>query len=119
MDQHIFIYDHRRRSLPRVSCYDSPYRGSVTDASLSSYGGWINRPPHAVWAPLELRRSRLKLGRGGARQSAISESAHWKVCKRDGEGTFAGSRGNDRVAPIPAVRGIEIERQGSTLKNHS
>ena len=28
-----------------------------------AYGGWINRPPHAVWAPLELRRSRLKLGR--------------------------------------------------------
>ena len=49
MDQHIFIYDHRRRSLPRVSCYDSPYRGSVTDASLSSYGPPLRRS--ARWDP--------------------------------------------------------------------
>jgi hypothetical protein len=27
-----------------------------------------------------------------------------KVCKSDGEGTFAGTRGNGEVAPIPAVR---------------
>jgi hypothetical protein len=30
------------------------------------------------------------------------------------EGTFAGTRGNDDNAPIPAIRGTEIERQGST-----
>ena len=36
-----------------------------------------------------------------------------KVGKSDGEGTFAGVRGNDEVAPIPAVRRAEIERQGS------
>jgi hypothetical protein len=38
-----------------------------------------------------------------------------KVGKSDGEGTFAGPRGNDKVAPRPAVRGAAIERQGSTL----
>jgi hypothetical protein len=27
-----------------------------------------------------------------------------KVCKSDGEGTFAGTRGNGEVAPIPVVR---------------
>jgi hypothetical protein len=31
--------------------------------------------------------------------------------------TFAGSHGNGREAPIPAIRGTEIERQGSTLKH--
>jgi hypothetical protein len=40
MAAHIHIWDDRRRSTPRGSCYDSPYRGSVTDSSLSSY-----RPP--------------------------------------------------------------------------
>jgi hypothetical protein len=32
-----------------------------------------------------------------------------KVGKSDGEGTFAGTRGNDKVAPIPVVRGSAIE----------
>jgi len=27
-----------------------------------------------------------------------------KVGKSDGKGTFAGTRGNDKVAPIPAIR---------------
>ena len=31
------------------------------------------------------------------------------VRKRDGEGTFAGPRGNGEVAPSPAVRGTLIE----------
>jgi hypothetical protein len=39
--------------------------------------------------------------------------------QRDGEGTFAGMRGNDGVAPIPAVRGATIEPLESTLKSHS
>ena len=29
-----------------------------------------------------------------------------KVGKSDGEGTFAGTRGNDKVAPIPAIRRV-------------
>jgi|SRR6516165_6590758 hypothetical protein len=33
-----------------------------------------------------------------------------KVCKSDGEGTFAGTDGNGEVAPIPAVRGQDDER---------
>jgi len=27
-----------------------------------------------------------------------------KVCKSDGQGTFAGTQGNGEVAPVPAVR---------------
>jgi len=42
-----------------------------------------------------------------------------KVRKWDGEGTFAGSRGNDGVATVSAVRSAEIERQGSTPCGHS
>jgi len=30
-----------------------------------------------------------------------------KVCKSDGQGTFAGTQGNGEVAPIPAVHAIE------------
>src|SRR6516165_3344940 len=37
-----------------------------------------------------------------------------KVCNQDGEETFPGTRGNDRIAPIPAGRGAAIQRQGST-----
>jgi len=37
-----------------------------------------------------------------------------KVCKSDGQGTFAGTQGNGEVAPIPAVRGTAIEPRGST-----
>jgi hypothetical protein len=29
--------------------------------------------------------------------------------KSDGEGTFAGTRGNDEYAPIPAVRRVTVE----------
>jgi len=42
-----------------------------------------------------------------------------KVGKSDREGTFAGARGVNKVAPISAVRGAAIERQGSTLSGHS
>jgi hypothetical protein len=38
-----------------------------------------------------------------------------KVGKSDDEGTFAGARGNDEVAPIPAVRAAAIGRLKSTL----
>ena len=37
-------------------------------------------------------------------------NARYRFSKR----TLAGTRGNGRGAPIPAIRGIEIERQGST-----
>jgi hypothetical protein len=39
-----------------------------------------------------------------------------EVGKSDWEGTFAGTLGNDEDAPIPAIRGTEIERQGSTRR---
>jgi hypothetical protein len=35
-----------------------------------------------------------------------------------GEGTFAGTRGNDKVAPIPAVRGVATEPLGPTQLRH-
>jgi hypothetical protein len=35
-----------------------------------------------------------------------------------GEETFAGTPGNDENAPIPAIRGTEIERRGSILSGH-
>jgi len=38
-----------------------------------------------------------------------------KVGKSDGEGTFAGTRGSDGVAPIAVVRQVAIEARGSTL----
>jgi hypothetical protein len=41
-----------------------------------------------------------------------------KVRKQDGEGTFAGTRGNDRVAPIPAVRTTAIVPRNSTQSGH-
>jgi hypothetical protein len=37
-----------------------------------------------------------------------------KVCKPDGEGTFAGTRGNEQDAPIPVVREPAIEARCST-----
>jgi hypothetical protein len=36
-----------------------------------------------------------------------------------GEGTFAGTRGNDKVAPIPVVRPTMIGRLKSTLSGPS
>src|SRR6516164_9389325 len=38
-----------------------------------------------------------------------------KVGKSDGEGTFAGTRGSDGVAPIAVVRQVAIEARDSTL----
>ena len=38
-----------------------------------------------------------------------------KVGKSDGEGTSAGVRGNDQVAPIAVVRQVATEARGSTL----
>ena len=38
-----------------------------------------------------------------------------KVGKWDGEGTFAGTHGNDGVAPTAVIRGTAIEPLGSTL----
>ena len=37
---------------------------------------------------------------------------------RFGQETIAGVWGNGRDAPLPALRGTEIERQGSTLRGH-
>jgi hypothetical protein len=37
-----------------------------------------------------------------------------KVDKSDCERTLTRASGNDKVAPVPAIRGTEIERQGST-----
>jgi hypothetical protein len=36
-----------------------------------------------------------------------------KVCKEDGEGTFAGTRGNDKVAPIAVAHAAALERASS------
>jgi len=48
------------------------------------------------------RRSNLRRARhGGGLRSAIHPT---KVGKSNGEGTFAGMLGNDKVAPIPAIR---------------
>jgi hypothetical protein len=38
-----------------------------------------------------------------------------KVGKSDGEGTFAGTRGNDKVAPFPVIRVAAAEPRISTL----
>jgi len=37
---------------------------------------------------------------------------------RFSKGTLAGTRGNGRDAPIPVIRGTEVERQGSTQSCH-
>jgi hypothetical protein len=37
-----------------------------------------------------------------------------KVCKSNGEGTFAGTRGNGEVAPIPDLPALASERGGPT-----
>jgi hypothetical protein len=37
-----------------------------------------------------------------------------KVCKEDGEETYAGTRGNDKVAPIADRSGLKRGRQQST-----
>jgi hypothetical protein len=42
-----------------------------------------------------------------------------EVCKPDGEETIARTRVNDEDAPTAAIRGTEIDRQGSTLSRHS
>ena len=40
-----------------------------------------------------------------------------KVGKSDGEGTFAGTRGNDKVAPIPDLPALALEWRGPTHNN--
>jgi hypothetical protein len=42
-----------------------------------------------------------------------------KVGRSDGEATFAGTRGNDKVAPKPAVRLSWVERVKPTHSGHS
>jgi hypothetical protein len=42
-----------------------------------------------------------------------------KVRKQDGEGTFAGTHGNDRVAPIRVIREAAIELARSTQSRRS
>jgi hypothetical protein len=42
-----------------------------------------------------------------------------KVGKSDGEGTFPRTRGNDKVAPIPAVRRVSRQGVRTTHKSHS
>jgi hypothetical protein len=42
-----------------------------------------------------------------------------KVGKSDWEGTFAGTQGNDKDAPIPDLRVITIRPQGPTFNGHS
>ena len=39
-----------------------------------------------------------------------------KVCKWDGEETFAGTRGNDGVAPFPAIRSAALKPRCQTPK---
>jgi hypothetical protein len=41
-----------------------------------------------------------------------------KVCNQDGQETFTGTRGNDKVAPTPAIREAPIEPSGSTRRRH-
>ena len=42
-----------------------------------------------------------------------------RVRKPDGEPTFAGSRGNDEVAPITDIPALDPNRGGSTVSSHS
>jgi hypothetical protein len=55
----------------------------------------------------------------------VNSTSYWLTMrddegrKSDGEGTFAGTRGNDEYAPIPAVRGATIEPLEPTLMRHS
>jgi hypothetical protein len=42
-----------------------------------------------------------------------------KVCKSDGQGTFAGTQGNGEVAPKAAVRRVESNRRSRTDFGHS
>src|SRR5215472_2432506 len=59
----------------------------------------------------EYDRSRLKSRKslnasffGSMPGSTVSKCTMTKVGKSDGKGTFARTRGNDKVAPIPAIR---------------
>src|SRR5438067_6838823 len=66
--------------------------------------------------PRALRR--LAGSRSSPQQTTDFRRTMAKVCKSGGEGTFAERHGNGEVAPTPAVRAIEIERQGSTQLRH-
>jgi hypothetical protein len=52
----------------------------------------------------------------------VDPTTHWRGHEgrlRDGEGTYAGMRGNDGIAPIAAVRRTTIEPPESTHSGRS
>jgi hypothetical protein len=75
-----------------------------------------------IWLLLLLPYSSRPAGLPGRKSSTQQTTGlhrtMTKVCKSNGEGTFAGTRGNGEVAPIPAVRGTTLEPRKSTLKSH-
>ena len=64
-----------------------------------------------IWLLLLLRYSSRAAGLPGRKSSTQQTTGlhrtMTKVCKSNGEGTFAGTRGNGEVAPIPVVPAIE------------
>jgi hypothetical protein len=69
----------------------------------------------AILASIQLALMRL------ARAWIVNSNKPWlhlsmeKVCKSDGEGTFAGTHGNGEVAPIAAVPEVAVELEDSAL----
>jgi len=54
---------------------------------------------------------RLARAKAVTQQTTVGKCAMTKVGKSDGEGTLAGTRGNDKVAPIPDLRRDPLIRQ--------
>ena len=69
---------------------------------------------------VRLRRSRfIPAKRRRVEQTTGLHRTMAKVCNQDGEETFAGTRGNDKVAPIAVTRGTAMGPPGSTRSGHS
>jgi hypothetical protein len=74
-----------------------------------------------IWLLLLLRYSSRAAGLPGRKSSTQQTTGlhrtMTKVCKSNGEGTFAGTRGNGEVAPIPAVRRMTIVGSSRTQRD--
>src|SRR5215831_2619292 len=105
------------------------YRRATTGRALSSCraAGWSSAPSpdfgrnrrpakhfenlavtlatFVTLASIQLALGRLARAKAVTQQTTVGKCAMTKVGKSDGEGTLAGTRGNDKVAPTAALQG--------------
>jgi len=117
------------------------YRRATTGRALSSCraAGWSSAPSPAfgrnrrpakhfenlavtlatfvTLASIQLALGRLARAKAVTQQTTVGKCAMTKVGKSDGEGTLAGTRGNDKVAPKAVLGSAAPESSSSSQPN--